>query len=92
MKPEYDRAGAAWRWLLLLYLNHRHRDARDADQAILFIDDADLPDVTALADVNRASRADDVSTRNRAYMIRVDLLADGAVLLRIDHQASSDAA
>ena len=69
---------------LLVYLDHSHRDARDADQTILFVDDANLPDVTSFADVNWAGRTDHISTSDRANVIGVDLLTDDSILLRVD--------
>jgi hypothetical protein len=57
----------------------------------LFVNDANLPNVAALADVNWASRSDHISTRDCAYMIRVDFLTDDSVLLRVDHETGSDA-
>src|SRR5512138_1325340 len=71
---------------------HRHCNPRDADQFILFVYDADIPDLAAFPEVERPRRADDESLRDGAYVIGIDLLADGPILRRVDDEARRDAA
>src|SRR5690606_23015974 len=71
---------------------HRHCNPRAADQFILFVYDADIPDLAAFPAVRRPRRAGDASLREGAYVIGIDRLADGPILRRVDDEARSAAA
>src|SRR5690606_39736293 len=69
-----------------------HGDPRDAHQLLLLVQDANVPDLAAPADVQRAGRAYDVAVLHGAYVIRVDFLPDHAISIGIDDERSCRAA
>ena len=66
--------------------------AWDGRVALVLVGDADLPDVTALADMMRPCRANHEAIADRAHVIGIDLLTDDPVLVGIDHQTGGGAA
>ena len=54
----------------------RHRESRNADEASLFVLDADVPDLRAAADMDRARRPGHAAAARRADVVRVDLEPD----------------
>src|SRR5690606_41438249 len=75
-----------------LFLQYSHGDPRDAHQLLLLVQDANVPDLAAPADVQRAGRAYDVAVLHGAYVIRVDFLPDHAISIGIDDERSCRAA
>src|SRR6185503_5398902 len=61
-------------------------------QPLLLVGNADLPDVTAPADMVRPRGADDEAVADSAHVIGVDLLTDDPVFVGVDDQAGRGAA
>src|SRR6266851_5902874 len=65
-------------------VEHRHRHARDADELVLLIADADLPNMQRLTELNRAGDAGDVAAARRPQVVGIDLDADAVMLGAVD--------
>src|SRR5579862_4797821 len=70
--------------LFLRPVDHRHGDARDADELVALVGDADFPNMAAAADMDRARGADHPAAGDAAHMVGVDLLADAVIFLAVD--------
>src|SRR5690242_1020696 len=66
------------------HVAHGERDPRDRDQDVAVADDAHLPDVVALGDVDRTRDAEDRAVGDDAQMAGIDVERGAFVARRID--------